>query len=160
MAKPLTKPQRQSSVSNMLDLAVGAAALSKPSARESTTLTPIANEIPQTPKHTTTTTTGEPTNIHRQFILTSSTDETLKKIVGIYSRATGTDLKASEIMRAVLIALEHAAPELEREAERIGRLKRPKNERGNEDLREQLERRIAGAIVAGARAANVFEHRE
>ncbi len=158
MAKPLTKPQRQSSVSNMLDLAVGAAALSKPSARESTKPTPIANEIPQTPRLNTK--TGEQTNIHRQFILTSSTDETLKKIVGIYSRATGTDLKASEIMRAVLIALEHAAPELEREAGHIGRLKRPKNERGNEDLREQLERRIARAIIAGARATNVFEHRE
>lgn len=155
MAKPLTKPQRQSSVSNMLDVAVGAAALSKPSSQESTAPTSIANELTSLPKRNKT--NGEPTNIHRQFILTNSTDETLKKILSIYSKATGVDLKASEVMRAVLIALEHAAPELDREAARIGRLKRPKNERGNEDLRDQLERRIASAIIAGTRAAKVLE---
>jgi hypothetical protein len=57
----------------------------------------------------------------------------------------------------VLMALEHAAPELEREAAHIGRLKRPKNERGNEARRDQLERQIASAIIAGARAANVLD---
>ena len=155
MAKPLTKPQPQSSVSNMLDLAVGAAALSTPPKREPLAPTPIANEIP--PLSAPRDTTGESTNIHRQFILTSSTDETLKKLVGVYSKATGIDLKASEVMRAVLIALEHAAPELEREAAHIGRLKRPKNERGKEALRDQLERQIARAIIAGTRAADVLE---
>jgi hypothetical protein len=155
MAKPLTKPQRESSVSSMLDISVGAAALSTPPKREPTTPIPIANEIPPRPIQNNT--TGEPANIHRQFILTESTDETLKKLVGIYSKATSIDLKASEVMRAVLMALEHAAPELEREAAHIGRLKRPKNERGKEALRDQLERRIARAIIAGARAANVLE---
>jgi hypothetical protein len=155
MAKPLTKPQPQSSVSNMLDLAVGAAAVSTPPKREILAPTPVTNEISSLPVRRET--TGEPTNIHRQFILTTSTDETLKKLVNIYSKATGVDLKASEVMRAVLIALEHAAPELEREAARIGRLKRPKNERGKESLRDQLERRIASAIIAGTRAADVLE---
>ena len=139
----------------MLDLSVGAAALSKPSVRKSTAPTPITSETGSVPKRNTT--TGEPTNIYRQFILTGSTDETLKKLLSIYSKATGVDLKASEVMRAVLIALEHAVPELEREATRIGRLKRHKNERGNEDLRNQLERRIAGSIIAGTRAAKMFE---
>ena len=139
----------------MLDLSVGAAALSKPSVRASTAPTPITSETGSVPKRNTT--TGEPTNIYRQFILTGSTDETLKKLLSIYSKATGVDLKASEVMRAVLIALEHAVPELEREATRIGRLKRHKNERGNEDLRNQLERRIAGSIIAGTRAAKMFE---
>lgn len=139
----------------MLDIAVGAAALSKPSARQSIAPTSVANEIPSLPKQNRT--KGEPATIHRQFILTNSTDETLKKIVSIYSKATGVDLKASEVMRAVLIALGHATPELEREAGRVGRLKRPKNERGNEDLRDQIERRIASAIIAGTRATKVFE---
>jgi hypothetical protein len=139
----------------MLDLAVGAAALSMPPKRETLAPTPIANEIPPLPvQHDT---TGESTNIHRQFILTSSTDETFKKLLSIYSKATGIDLKASEVMRAVLVALEHAAPELEREAAHIGRLKRPRNERGKEALRDQLERRIARAIIAGTRAADVLE---
>lgn len=155
MAKPLTKPQRQSSVSNMLDLAVGAAALSKPATRESIAPTPITNDFSLPPKHRKA--SGEATNIYRQFILTTSTDETLKKVLSIYSRATGIDLKASEVMRAVLMALDHATPELEREATRIGRLKRPKNERGNEELRDQLERRIASAIIAGTRATKIFD---
>ena len=154
MAKPLSKPQASSSVANMLDLGVGAAALAKPPKRELTLPTPIANEIP--PQPPTAEPDGEPANIHRQFILTSSTDETLKKLVNIYSKATGIDLKGSEVMRSVLIALEHAAPELEREAAHIGRLRRPKNERGNEGLREQLERRIARAIIAGTRATTVL----
>lgn len=150
MPKPLDKPQPTSSVANMLDLGVGAAALAKPPSRENVPPTPITNDIPPQPAPAEL--AGEPANIHRQFILTRSADETLKKLVRIYSRAGGVDLKSSEVMRAVLIALEHAAPELEREAARIGRLKRPKNDRGNEGLRDRLERRIARAIIAGARA--------
>ncbi len=150
MPKPLDKPQPTSSVANMLDLGVGAAALAKPPRRENVPPTPVANEIP--PQPVPADPPGEPVNIHRQFILTRSADETLKKLVRIYSRAGGVDLKSSEVMRAVLVALEHAAPELEREAARIGRLKRPKNDRGNEGLRDRLERRIARAIIAGLKA--------
>jgi hypothetical protein len=151
MPKPLDKPQPSSSVANMLDLGVGAAALAAPSRREHVPPTPVANDIP--PQPTPADPAGEPANIHRQFILTRSADETLKKLVRIYSRAGGVDLKSSEVMRAVLIALEHAAPELERQATRTGRLKRPKNDRGNEGLRDRLERRIARAIIAGVRAS-------
>ncbi|HEV2863892.1 MAG TPA: hypothetical protein VGX48_23050 [Pyrinomonadaceae bacterium] len=150
MPKPLDKPQPTSSVANMLDLGVGAAALAKPPRRENVPPTPVANEIP--PQPVPTEPPGEPANIHRQFILTRSADDTLKKLVRIYSRAGGVDLKSSEVMRAVLVALEHAAPELEREAARIGRLKRPKNDRGNEGLRDRLERRIARAIITGLKA--------
>ena len=134
MPKPLDKPQPSSSVANMLDLGVGAAALAKPSRRENVPPTPVANELPPQPAPPAEP-PGEPANIHRQFILTRSADETLKKLVRIYSRAGGVDLKSSEVMRAVLGALEHAAPELEREAARIGKLKRPKNDRGNEGFR-------------------------
>ena len=153
MAKPLSKPQPSSSVAGFLDVNVGAAAINPPKVQP-TTPTPIANELPTQPVRSEP--AGEPANIHRQFILTRSTDETLKKLVSIYSKATGVDLKGSEVMRAVLIALEHAATELEREAAHIGRLKRPKNERGNENLRDQLERRIARAIIAGTRATTIL----
>jgi hypothetical protein len=134
----------------MLDLGVGAAALAKPPRRENVPPTSVANEIP--PQPVPAEPPGEPANIHRQFILTRSADDTLKKLVRIYSRAGGVDLKSSEVMRAVLVALEHASPELEREAARIGRLKRPKNDRGNEGLRDRLERRIARSLIAGLRA--------
>jgi hypothetical protein len=59
-----------------------------------------------------------------------SADRTLKRLVSIYSTATNLDLKASEVLSAVLVALEHAMPELERAAGQIGTLKRPKHERG------------------------------
>jgi hypothetical protein len=48
-------------------------------------------------------------------------------------------------------------PELEREAERLGRIKRPRNVRGKEHERELFERRIAAAFMAGMRAASVYE---
>ena len=72
-----------------------------------------------------------------------------------YSKATGIDLKAGEVVRAVLMALEHATLGIENEAAHIGRLKRPKNERGKEALSDQLERRIARAIIAGTRTADI-----
>jgi hypothetical protein len=156
MPKPLDKPQPSSSVANMLDLGVGAAALAKPSRRENVPPTPVANNLPPHPAPPAEP-PGELANIHRQFILTRSADETLKRLVRIYSRAGGVDLKSSEVMRAVLVALEHASPELEREAARIGKLKRPKNDRGNEGLRDRLERRIARVIIAGLRATTLPE---
>jgi hypothetical protein len=76
--------------------------------------------------------------------------------VSIYSAATDLDLKTSEIRRAVLVVLEHVITVLDKEARQIGPLKRPKHERGKEALRDQLERRIARAIIAGTRAANVL----
>ena len=63
----------------------------------------------------------------------------------------------SELLRAVLVAVAHAMPELTREASNIGPLRRPKNDRGNEALRDELERRIATAFVAGMRAAGVMQ---
>jgi hypothetical protein len=48
-------------------------------------------------------------------------------------------------------------PELEREAERLGRIKRPRNVRGKEHERELFERRITAAFMAGMRAASMYE---
>jgi hypothetical protein len=156
MPKALDKKQPSSSVANMLDANVGAAALQTPARREEPLKpTPLALDIP--PKLLQVDKTGEAANIHRQFILTNTTDETLKRLVAIYSRATGIDLKSTELMRAILIALNHAAVELEREAAHIGALKRPKNEKGNEHLRDRLERKIARAIIAGMRATTLME---
>lgn len=155
MPKPLTKKQPTSSVANMLEPGIGAAAITKPPEQVEPILpTPITNQLP--PPLISTKPMGEAANVLRQFSLTPSTDRTLKRLVTIYSAATNLDLKASEVLRAVLVALEHAVPELEREAGQIGPLKRPKHERGNEALRDQLERRIARAIIAGTRAANVL----
>lgn len=47
-------------------------------------------------------------------------------------------------------------PELVREAQGIGPLRRPKNDRGREAEREALEREIARAFLAGMRAAGML----
>ena len=155
MPKPLTKKQPTSSVASMLEPGIGAAAISKPPEQVEPILpTPITNQLP--PQPIISQPVGEQSNVLKQFSLTPSTDRTLKRLVSIYSNAASLDLKASEVLRAVLVALEHAIPELEREAAQIGPLKRPKHERGNEALRDQLERRIARAIIAGTRATNVL----
>jgi hypothetical protein len=155
MAKPLNKQQPSSSVANMLDPNVGAAAIKPPENIDTQVLTPIVRQFPDaTPPPIPV--TGEPANVLRQFTLTASTEDILKSIVDIYSKASGLNLRHSEVLRAILVALQHAIPELTREAAHIGRLKRAKQERGNEGLRDALERKIARAIVAGMRAANTM----
>jgi hypothetical protein len=164
MAKPLTRPQPLSSVAGMLQPGIGAQALSKPAPAH--VPVPISEAQPPQPatfvpppaaKPKLAVPTGEIPNVPRQFTLTASTDRVLRRIVGIYSEAAGMDLKHSELLRAILMAVEHAVPELEREAAVIGKIKRPKNDRGREAEREALERRIAKAFIAGMRAARVLE---
>jgi len=109
--------------------------------------TPVRNEMQPSNAPS-----GEVPDIPRQFTLTAKTDRTLKRLIATYSEATGLDLKHSELLRAVLVAIEHAMSELVREAQGIGPLRRPKNERGREAEREELERSIARAFVGGMRA--------
>lgn len=161
MPKPLTKPQPTSSVAKMLEPGVGAHVTARPEAvTQSERPLPVqpmalvqkANQDEMQPS-------GEVPDIPRQFTLTAKTDRTLKRLIAAYSEATGMELKHSELLRAVLLSIEHAMPELEREARSIGRLKRPKNDRGRESEREQLERRIASAFLSGLRSASAMPER-
>jgi len=146
MPKPLLRPQPTSSVANILDESVARAALAR--------VTP-ARRVEETAQaaHTTSVVADEaltetPT-IRRQFILTPSADLTLKHMVALYSKATGSELTNSHVLRALLKAIEHAMPQLEHEAEQMGKLKRPKNDRANEAHRDEFERKLASCIVAG-----------
>jgi hypothetical protein len=146
MPKPLLRPQPTSSVANILDESVARAALAR--------VTP-ARRVEETEQaaHTNSVIADEaltetPT-IRRQFILTPSADLTLKHIVALYSKATGSELTNSHVLRALLKAIEHAMPQLEHEAEQMGKLKRPKNDRANEAHRDEFERKLASCIVAG-----------
>lgn len=158
MPKPLTKPPATSSVANMLDPGVGAHVTAKPMAvAPATPPTPVqTNPVPERANQDEIRPSGEVPDIPRQFTLTSRTDRALKRLVSTYTEATGLDLKHSELLRAILVAAEHAMPELTREAQGIGRLRRPKNDRGREAEREELERRIAKAFLSGMRAAGVL----
>src|SRR5262245_22311669 len=101
MPKPLSKSQPTSSVASLLQPGVGAAALAAPPARSEVLLpTPIVEQLPAVPRPSEP--TGELATVLRQFTLTAAADRTLKELTATYSRATGLDLKHSEVLRAVL----------------------------------------------------------
>lgn len=101
--------------------------------------------------------TGEPANIPRQFGLTKTADTTLRDLVRLYSDAVGFDMTNAEVFRGVLHGVKHAMPLLKREARHIGKHKRFKNSRGTEALRDELERKVGRAFVAGMRSAAEME---
>lgn len=156
MPKELTRKQPSSSLANVLaEASVGPAIASpglhapKPSEHK------IVGVIqpPEKPAPTGEP-TGEPANIHRQFGLTKTADQTLRELIELYSTAVGFDLTNAEVFRGVLHGIKHAMPMLKREARHIGKQKRFKNSKGNEALRDQLEQKVGRAFVAGMRAAS------
>lgn len=126
-----------------------------PSGRVAGTITPV--DIPQPLAPPSGEPTGEPANIPRQFQLTKTADTTLKDVVTVFGNAVGFEISNAEFLRAILHAVEHAKSTLKREARHIGRQKRFKNSRGNEALRDDLERKLAQAFVSGMRAAPEIE---
>lgn len=97
---------------------------------------------------------GDVPNIKREFILTRGADDTLQDAVRILSRATGANLTNSHFLRAVLKAVQLAMPELEREAAKLGKLKRPSNARGNEAERDEYEDRLSEAVHSAIRSVS------
>lgn len=155
MPKPLVRQQPSSSVARLLEPGIAAGALAP--LRSDLIEQPIQGRSQESERNRARSATGEIANITRQFIVTESTDEILKQLIQLYSRAVGSQLTNSHVLRAILKGVAHAMPELEREAERLGRIKRPRNVRGKEHERELFERRITTAFMAGMRAASVYE---
>ena len=159
MPKELTRKQPSSSLANVLaERSVGSATaipgVHAPEPGEDK----IAGVIRPAPRpEPTGEPTGEPANIPRQVMLTETCDQMLKRLVRIYSNAVGFDLSNAEMIRSILRAAQHAASMLEREATQVEPMKRPKNVRGNEAVRDQIEQNIARAFIAGMRAAPEME---
>jgi hypothetical protein len=95
-------------------------------------------------------------SIKREFMLTPAADDSLYNAIRILSRATGTTLSNSHFLRVVLRVIEHAMPEIEREALRLGKLNRPGNARDNRAEREEFELTIAEAVAAALRTCPPF----
>jgi hypothetical protein len=87
-------------------------------------------------------------SIKREFMLTPLADDSLHNAVRVLSRATGASLSNSHFLRVMLKVVEHAMPEIERKASRLGKLKRPGNARDSQAEREEFEHRIAEAVAA------------
>ena len=166
MAKPLTKPQPESSIDRLLDksvalsvvapieeLEIAAAPVTKtvelPAQPRPKPLQKIAGEIKSTPRpgHA----TGEPAKIPCEFILTPTAKKTVDDLISIFKSATGTELTRSHVLRAVLMIIKEALPNIKAEAKHIGPLKRPSNAVGAEAERDEFERQLALAFKAGMR---------
>jgi hypothetical protein len=97
---------------------------------------------------------GDVPNIKREFILTRAADDTLQDAVRLLSRATGANLTNSHFLRVVLKTVQLAMTELEREAAKLGKLKRPSNARGNEAERDEYEEKLAEVVHSAIRSVS------
>lgn len=151
MPKPLHHAPPTSSVAAMLERGVGDAIITKipfavPSqhiglgAAITTALSPagpLDSGLPSVP---------------RQFLLSPACDATLRTMQLTFAETTCLHLRQSELLRAILIALQELMPQIRHEAASLGCLRRPKNDRNSGDAQEALERRLADALLAAARS--------
>jgi hypothetical protein len=101
-------------------------------------------------------TDGEVPTIHRQVVLTPTSNLAFDDVIRLISQATGSRISMSHFFRAVLKVISHARPELEKALQELGKVKRPKNVRGEEARREDYERKIARAILDAIKASKPF----
>lgn len=92
-------------------------------------------------------------SIKREFMLTRLADENLHEAIRVLSRATGTTLSNSHFLRVMLKVVANAMPDIQREASRLGKLKRPGNARENQAEREEYELKLAKAVAAALKSA-------
>jgi len=154
MAKTLHEPTPTSAVARLLDRGAAARALQpvsdsaprdiEPATR--TTAVQDLNKPPPTPAPAT----------KREFLLSTDAERTFNQLMTLYRDATGSRLTSSQLFRAILRAIAHALPEIEREVCRLGAMRLPANGRGFESQREHFERRLATAFAAGMRAAATY----
>lgn len=163
MAEPLKREQPSSSVATIFSKEAAQAAVGAPGSHAIVAPAPVLEERPQAQppapvrpdlrRFAEPSATGEPADVLRQFQLTGEADKTLKRVMRIYSEATGVDLNRSEFLRAVLHAVAHSLTQHERAARTIGPLRRPKNDKWLLHKRDELERALASALQDGFRAA-------
>lgn len=90
-----------------------------------------------------------PKTIKREFILSNEADETLNELIAILSAGIGSRLTASQIVRALLIAVHGALPAIGAVARRAGPSKRPGNGAAQARDRFAFERRMAAILAEG-----------
>lgn len=95
---------------------------------------------------------GETPHVKREFVLNRTTEDCLFEVVRALSRGTGTSVSNSHFLRALLKALSRALPEIERQAEKIGKLKRPPNAKDNQAEHEEFEEQLARCLHLALRA--------
>lgn len=161
MAEPLKREQPSSSVRSLLNVDRAKAAMGPPEAPPARPkpeaappeVLPAAHPTPAAAGPT-----GEAADIFFQVKLTPQAEKTALRLMRLYGEATGLrELNKSEFIRALLQACENAMQMHEREAVRVGKLKRPRKDPAKFHLRDQNEQRLAAAIAAAMRSAPAME---
>lgn len=144
MPKPLTQPPPTSSVANLLDPGIGSAVLAAvkplPARPQAGMRDRDAAENP------------DAVYLKREFVLTQTTDQILKRLVSLFEAATGTTVSNSHILRAAFLLVADSWADLEREASRLGPLARPSNAKGREAERVAFEQALAECLRGGGHA--------
>lgn len=155
MARTLRETPPTSAVARLLDVGAAARAVSSAAA-----LAPERTVEPsqgQAPAQSQTRQCDGNTPIKREFVLTPGTERALTTLIDSIRHATGARVSASHVLRALLLAVEHAQSNIDGESRRLGTLRLPSNARGRDAERAQFERQIAAALAAGMRAAAAFD---
>ena len=155
MPRPLRESPPTSAVARLLDVGAAARAVATTvvSAPEAMISVPPTTAAPQSGNRG----LGCSSFVKREFVLTPATEQSLTHLIDGIRRETGARVSASHVLRALLLAAEHAKANIETEARCIGPLKLPCNARGRESERAAFERRIAAALVAGMRSAAALD---
>lgn len=164
MAKPLRDPSPSSSIVRLLDIEAATRAVSavEPPAlspesnrdRDDSHLKSTSREQPVAAPSTAP--SDAPTLVKREFILDSTADAALNRLIDLLRSATGARLSGSHAVRAMLHGVAACTESLRHEAAAIGRLKLPSNARGREGERRRFEDAIAAAIINGIRGAAAY----
>lgn len=155
MARPLRELPPTSAVARLLD--VGAATRATASAAVSAPESTNVQSPPVTRVQSDSCRVEGNALIKREFVLTPVTERVLTTLIDSIREATGARVSASHVLRALLLAVEHAQGTIDSEARRVGPLRLPSNARGRNAERAEFERRIAAALAAGMRAAAAFD---
>lgn len=157
MAKQLTRARPTSSVAGLLESSIGRQVMGPvlANAARFPACTPIDLHRAEMPHPGSLRPSAPALSISRQFNLTPGADKSLKRLLAACGEALGLELKQSELLRAILLALETRAGEISAQLHQIGGIRRVKNERANAHLQEEMERRIAEAILAGLHPSTI-----
>jgi hypothetical protein len=145
LASPTPEPETPSSLAeppSSKQVVIPGAESNTRQARQAITVMPQREASPAPAMRT-----AEAVDRQREFQLTRSADETLEDLILMYKRATGAEVTRSHVLRAILKAIAARMPELKREAQAIGPLRRPSNARGFEEAREEFEDQIKESFV-------------
>ena len=154
MARSLTQSPPSSTVARLLDVGAAARAIGETA---SAAAPEHANAVSSVSQAAESSAGREPGVVKRELTLSPAADDVFDQLVELYRQATGARLSSSHLARAMLRGLSQCLPCLQREANRIGRLRLPSNARGHEPERQRFEERIAQAFIAGIRASTPFD---